>query len=63
MWDRVMVTYQAHNLKIGGSIPPPATNNKEAKYQCRSQRNLIDIGAIGSRRIHLPAAVGKMQQL
>lgn len=32
MWDRVMVTYQAHNLKIGGSIPPPATNNKEAKY-------------------------------
>lgn len=25
MWDRAAVARQAHNLEVGGSIPPPAT--------------------------------------
>ena len=26
MWDRAEVARQAHNLKVGGSNPSPATN-------------------------------------
>ena len=26
LWGRAVVARQAHNLKVGGSIPSPATN-------------------------------------
>ena len=29
LWDRAVVARKAHNLEVGGSSPPPATNLKK----------------------------------
>ena len=47
MWSRVKVTYQAHNLEIGGSSPPSATIKNRSEYMNLSSYNqMAEVGIL-----------------
>ena len=48
LWDRAEVAYQAHNLEVGGSNPPPATIF--AAFEYRLVRQLFTL----KRGVRLP---------